>query len=274
MKINKDTIACISMASRPGDLGATIFNASFEHLSLNYIYKPFGVSLDDLSKGVNAIRAFGIRGCGVSMPHKVEVMQYLDEVDEVAKKIGAINTIVNDNGRLTGYNTDFLGAKQIIAEKYDVSGKKALIIGAGGVSRAIIMALKENGADEIFIANRDESKAQTMSSEFDLTLLPYNEINTFSADLLVNATSVGMSPDTSEMIISDEAVNNFSAIMDVVIYPSVTKLMTQAEKSGKVVIAGFNMALYQAAAQFKMYTGIEAPISIMEEHMHKLFSQK
>ena len=118
-----------------------------------------------------------------------------------------------------------------------------MIIGAGGVSRAIIMALKENGARTIYLANRDESKAQAMSDEFGLIFLPYAEINSFTADLLVNATSVGMSPDISEMIISHEAVNNFEAIMDVVIYPSVTKLMAQAEKNGKIVIAGLNMAL-------------------------------
>ncbi|NCN07256.1 shikimate dehydrogenase [Candidatus Falkowbacteria bacterium] len=274
MKIDKDTIACISMASRPGDLGATIFNASFDHLSLNYIYKPFGVTLKNLDKGVNGIRAFGIRGCGVSMPHKVEVMKYLDEIDDVAKKIGAINTIVNNDGKLTGYNTDFFGAKKIISETYNLSGKKVLIIGAGGVSRAIIMALKENGAGEIFIANRNESKAETLATEFELTTLPYDKINDFSADLLVNATAVGMSPDVDEMIILESAIDNFEAVMDVVIYPSVTKLMALAQNKGKVVIAGFNMALYQAAEQFKMYTGVEAPLGVMKENMINLFSQK
>ena len=105
--ISKDTILCISIAERPGSLGATIFNNAFEKLSLDYIYKPLLVKAKDLEIAVLAIRALCIRGCGVSMPHKIEVIQYLDKVDMTAKKIGAVNTIVNNDGTLTGYNTDF-----------------------------------------------------------------------------------------------------------------------------------------------------------------------
>lgn len=261
------------MAKRPGDFGATIFNKSFEHLGLNYIYKPFGIDEENLKAAVNGMRALGVRGCGVSMPHKIPIMEFLDEIDPIAQKIGAINTIVNNNGRLTGFNTDFEGAKRIIKEKYDISGKKVLIIGAGGVSRAIIVALKESNAGEIFITNRDEEKGREMASQFEIKFIPFGERNNFRANLLINATSVGMSPQENEMIIEESAIDNFDAVMDVVVYPNITKLTSRAKEKGKITIPGFSMSLYQAVAQFKMYTGQEAPIEVMSSSMKELFEK-
>src|SRR5438046_2951853 len=136
MKITKDTTCCISIAGSPGNFGATLFNTAFEALSLDYIYKPFRVMPEDLSKAVAGIRAFGVRGCGVSMPHKIKVLDLLDAIDPLAEEIGAVNTIVNNNGKLTGYNTDVSGAMRALKERYDVRGKSAHIIGSGGVARA------------------------------------------------------------------------------------------------------------------------------------------
>lgn len=267
--ITKDTQCCISIAERPGNSGAAIFNASFAALRLDFIYKPFKVVSENLESAINGIRAFGIRGCGVSMPHKINVLKYLDKIDSIAEKIGAINTIVNDNGVLSGYNTDFEGAKKILELTYDVSGKKVLIVGAGGVSRAVIKALKENAAGEIYIANRNEARGKKTAQEFEINYLPYEDRNDFKGNLFVNATSVGMAPLTEEMAINEKSLFYYDAVMDVVAYPNKTLLLQAAENSGKIIIPGFKMALYQAAAQFKLYTGREAPLEIILKTIQK-----
>lgn len=257
-QITKDTTVCISIAERPGNFGATIFNAAFQALGLDFIYKPFAVSSGQLEGVVAGIKSLGIKGCGVSMPHKSEVIKYLDSIDSVAKEIGAVNTIVNERGFLIGYNTDFLGAQRALSEIYDVNQKKVLVIGAGGAAKAITAALKSNGAGSVYVSDRDDNnKGQWRSQSFDL---------------LVNATSVGMAPNNNEMIINENDLNLFDAVMDVVINPPQSLLLKSAEKFGKVTVPGHKMALYQAAAQFKLYTGIEAPMEIMEQSLSKLFN--
>jgi len=269
MTINKDTKCCISIAERPGNFGSTIFNAGFEALSLDFFYKPFKVTEDGLAGAIEGIRSLGIRGCGVSMPHKVKAIKLLDKIDPVAQKIGAINTIVNDDGVLSGYNTDFEGAKRALGESYNVAKKKVLIIGAGGVSRAVILALKENGAGKIYLTNRSEEKGKSLAKEFDINYLDYAERNDFKGGLFVNATSVGMKPQDKDMIIDEDSIVGYDAVMDVVVYPFKTALIKEAERQGKVAIPGFKMSLYQAAAQFKLYTGKNASLEIMAESIKK-----
>lgn len=271
MNINKDTICCISIAEKPGNFGAILFNIIFKALDLNYIYKPFRVSALDLEAAVKGIRAFGIRGCGVSMPHKTEVIKYLDQIDAIAKKIGAVNTIVNDQGVLTGFNTDFVGAKRAINEAYDVQGKDALVIGAGGVARAIVLALKENGARDIFITNRDEQKAKDLSQGFSCHSIPFDRRNEYKAHLLVNATSVGMSPNFEDIVIDEQALDSYEACLDVVVSPRKTRLIQAAESRGIIFVPGFKMALYQGIAQCKLYTSISVPENIVEDAIKSYF---
>lgn len=271
MTITKETKLCISIAARPGDFGTTIFNAAFDALSLDYIYKPFKVEVADLPAAIEAIKVFSIRGCGVSMPHKVSALKYLDRLDSVAEKIGAINTIVNDGGILTGYNTDYYGAKSAIKENYEVKGKKVLLIGAGGAARAIILALKELGAGEIHLANREAAAGQRVAQEFELCYCPFENINDFKGNLLINATPVGMTPETNVMIVRPASLANFEAVMDVVIYPSETLLLKTARAAGKTIIYGFRMSLFQAVYQFELYTGCPAPIEVMAENMKIFF---
>ena len=274
MDITKNTTVCISIAARPGKFGSTIFNAGFQALGLDFVYKPLKVEEKDLADAVANIRDSGIRGCGVSMPHKINILSYLDEIDPIAKKIGAINTVVNDQGILKGYNTDFLGAQRAIKENYDVAGKRVLLIGAGGVSRAIIMALKENKAGEIYLTNRDQAKGQRVAKEFDIGYYSYIKKSSFSGDLLINATPVGMTPNDQEMIIDPKQLQSFKAVMDVVVYPHQTKLLKAAEDLKLAIIPGWQMALYQATAQFKLYTGQEAPLEVMKEQLIKFLSEQ
>jgi shikimate dehydrogenase len=264
MATTKDTQIFISIAERPGNFGANFFNQAFLYSGLDYIYKPFKVLSGDLQKAIDSIRVLGIRGAGVSMPHKQTVIQYLDEVDERTKKIGAVNTIVNKNGRLYGYNTDYVGAHQVIEEIFPVAGKKVLIIGAGGAARAIIVALQDSGAADIMICNRHEERAKMLAQEFDLSYNLFHNKEQIKADLLINATSVGMNPQENEMIVNEKELNNFSAVMDVVIYPSETRLLSTAKLLGKTIIYGQRMTIYQAAAQFKLYTGQEISLDFIK----------
>lgn len=263
MKITKDTVFCISLAARPGNFGATVFNAAFEALSLDFFYKPLQLDEEKLGDAIKGVRALSIRGCSVSMPHKINVLKYLDELDPVVEKIGAANTIVNTDGVLKGYNTDYVGAKRAIEEKYGIAGKKVLIIGAGGVARALIVAALELNPNEIMLTNRHEEKGKELAEEFGLNYVSFKEMS--ACDLLINATSVGMAPDDQEMIVSEDYLSRCEAIMDVVNLPPETKLMKIAKEQGKIVIPGYEMTLNGAAAQFEMYTGQKAPLNVMRK---------
>lgn len=268
--ITKDTQLFVSYAERPGNSGAYMFNAAFHALGMDCVYKPLQVSAQDLKGAVGALRALHIRGCGISMPHKSAVMKYLDEIDSVAQKIGAVNTIVNTDGVLKGYNTDFWGMRKALEEKMDVRGKSALVLGAGGASRAAITALKESGAKDITLANRTDSKARLLARTFRIRHISFDERLAFRADILVNATPVGMAPHAKETIIPKDALNHFSVIVDVVANPLITALIAEAEKKKKMTVSGLRIALHQAAVQFKLYTGRDAPIKAMEKKLKQL----
>lgn len=271
MKITKDTKVCISIAERPGNFGTTVLNTAFQALNLDYIYKPFRVLPKNLEAAIQGIRAFGISGCGVSMPHKREVMKYLNKIDEAAQRIGAVNTLVNDQGVLTGYNTDFEGARRAFEEMYEVRGKKVLVVGAGGVARAILLALKELGASEIWLTNRDEEKGKALAKEFSLHYTPFDQRTARKAHLLVNATSVGMPPHIEETVMEADALANFEAGLDVVVSPQKTRLIQTLEALKIKAIPGFKMALYQGVAQCKLYTGVDAPEALIEEAIRSYF---
>lgn len=273
-KITKDTQLCISMAERPGNFGAIVFNATFEELSLDFVYKPLRVDSHNLAVAIAGIRALGIRGSGVSMPHKINVLKYLDVVDPIAMDIGAVNTIVNKGNVLSGYNTDFYGAKRVLEENYDVLGKKVLVIGAGGASRAIIAALKILGAGEIHISSRDELKAKRLAKFLGIDFLPYKHRNNFDGHLLVNATPVGMAPNTKDLIVEARILVGYEAIMDVVVNPFHTTLIEEASRLGKIIIPGFQMALHQACKQFELYTNIPAPFKTMEKCVRNMLDKK
>lgn len=263
MTINRDTKVCISIAERPGNLGATMFNDAFRELSLNYIYKPFQVDFDDLEKAILAVRTLNIRGCGVSMPHKMKAMEYLDEIDETAKKIGAINTIVNDDGKLKGYNTDYEGARILTKENYSVQDADVLIAGAGGAARAIIQALKDNQAKNIFLVNRDENSGRKLADEFGVVYVGWKDKDILAGELLVNATPLGMKEDDS-CIFEDGTIGKFKAVLDVVVSPQETYLIKKAKELGKIALPGIKMASLQGVAQFKLYTGQDIPAETIE----------
>ena len=257
MKLDTNTQLCISIAAKPSDFGVAVHNAAYEAEGLNFLYFPFSATLESLERMIQGVRDFGIRGCSVSMPFKSQVIQYLDEVDEVARVIGAVNTIVNTDGRLKGYNTDYTGAFEVLPA---LEGKKVLMLGAGGVAAAIGRAVKDKGG-ELYISNRNNGKAQTLASKLSAQVVGWGERESFEAFMLINATSVGM--QSEEMPVSESALDNFEQVYDVIIDPLRSSLIKAAESIGMVAYPGSAMCIGQAAAQFKLYTGRDAPVEVM-----------
>lgn len=273
-KITKDTQLCISISERPGNFGAIVFNATFEKLSMDFVYKPLRVSPHNLASAIEGIRSLGIRGSGVSMPHKINVLKYLDVVDPVALNIGAVNTIVNKDNVLFGYNTDFYGAKKTLEENYCVLGKKVLVIGAGGASRAIIAALKILKAREIHVSNINELKARRIAKSLSIGFLPYKHRNNYDGQLLINATPVGMTPNTKDIIVELSTISKYEAVMDVVVNPFHTAIIDEASRLKKNIMPGFQMALHQACKQFELYTNTPAPFQVMEKIVRNILDKK
>ena len=265
---NKDTVVCISLASKPGNFGMMVHNAAYRALSLNFLYKAF--STDDLPAALAGVRALGIRGCSVSMPFKETAAGLVDELDAAATSIGAINTIVNHQGRLYGYNTDAYGAQQVLARLDLPRDGRLLILGAGGVARAILWAVRSLGYKNIVVTNRSTERLHRWPSSPGWSILPWEERNNYPADLIINATPVGMVPDVDEMPIGDDAIQRSRAVMDVVVTPMETRLIRTARLLGRAVVCGYEMSLQQAARQFELYTGKAAPLQNMEESLRQL----
>ena len=242
-------------------LSPLIHNAAFDHLKLNYLFLAFKVT--HLKEAVDGIRALNLKGVSVTIPHKVAVIDYLDEVEEVAGKIGAVNTIVNRDGRLMGYNTDWSGAIEALEEKVSLKGKTALILGAGGAARAMAFGLKERGA-QFTILNRTVKKAEMLASEVGCNSGGLEDASSISFDMVINTTSVGMFPDTDAIPIKQESLGD-ALVFDMVYNPLKTRLISEAEASGCSTVMGIEMFVNQAAEQFTLWTDREAPRDVMKK---------
>ena len=237
--------------------------AGYRALGLPFTYVPFAVT--DLEAAVRGVRALGIRGAGVSMPFKQAVIPWLDALAPIAARIGAVNTIVNDEGRLTGHNTDWIGAVRALEEVRPLRGSRVLLLGAGGAARAIAFGLIERGA-AVRIANRDRAKAERLAEEIGATAAtPGDEAFAGDHDVLVNATSVGMVEVDARNPVPEGALREGLVVMDVVYKPMTTALVEAARRRGATAIHGGRMLLHQAAEQFRLYTGHEAPLAAMDE---------
>lgn len=247
----------------------SIHNAGYKKLGIDHEFICLRVEVKpkDLKMAMDGVRGLGIRGVSVTMPHKQEVLRYLDKIDKEAKIIGAVNTIVNDNGKLTGFNTDYLGAIVALEKKISLKGKKVAIIGAGGVARAIVYGLTKKGAI-IKIFNRSKERGKKLAQEF---VCEYGSLKTLedvpNMDVVINATSVGMNEDKSS--IDKKLLNKNQIVFDVVYSPKETRLIRNAKEKGAQVILGYEMLLYQGVEQFKLYTGFDAPVDTMREVLVK-----
>jgi len=262
--INADTkICCLIGDPVEHSLSPLIHNAGYQALGINYAYVSFRVS--DIKRAIEGIRGLGIRGASVTIPHKTSAIKYIDKIDPPAEKTGAINTIVNDDGVLTGYNTDGDGALQALEEVTQLKGKKAVLIGSGGAALAIAFGLKAGGV-KLVVLNRTEEKAEKLAEKVNAEgsggLDKLSEIS--SADILINATPVGMSPKTDRSIIPKDLLHNRLTVFDIVYNPRDTRLLIEARERGCAIVYGYKMLLYQATRQFKLFTGLKAPLPVIE----------
>lgn len=239
--------------------------AGYAALGLPYVYVPFRVS-DDLEGALRGMRALGIRGFGVSMPFKIQVLPLLDRLDDLAAHIGAVNTVVNDGGCLTGFNTDAEGALAALSEARSVAGARVLVVGAGGAARAVAFSLTRAGA-RLHLANRSPERASALATELrgafgcdcDSSGLPVLA-RAAEFDVLLNASSAGMQ-GYGDLELPDQLPD---VVMDIVYKPLKTRLIARAEQRGARTVSGGRMLLHQAAAQFRLYTGKVAPMHAME----------
>jgi shikimate dehydrogenase len=266
-------------------MSPVMHNAAFEERGIDYLYIPFRVEKEELGKAIAGMRALNIRGLSVTIPHKIAVIPFLDELDPLAERIGAVNTIVNDDGVLRGYNTDATGFLQALLERgIRPRGKNVVILGAGGASRAISFILAERGA-HLVILNRlleldwAEELASRISQIFtkEVEALELNEENLAKvlekADILVNATSVGMSPNIGEAPIPAKLLKPGLIVFDIVYNPIKTRLLREAEVAGAETIGGLDMLVWQGALAFEMWTGLKAPVKLMREEAIKALQE-
>jgi len=266
-------------------MSPVMHNAAFKEIGIDYVYVPFRVKPEKLGEAISGMRALNIRGLNVTIPHKVTVLQFLDKLDPLAEKIGAVNTIVNEDGVLTGYNTDATGFLQAVLEEgVEPEGKKVVILGAGGASRAISFILADRGADLVILNRRleldwAEELAHRISQTFRqkvsaLELNPENLKKALeSADILVNATSVGMNPDVDQTLVSADLLRPGLIVFDIVYNPVKTKLLREAEAAGAEIIGGLDMLVWQGAIAFEKWTGRQAPVELMREETIKLLKR-
>ena len=252
------------------------------HIEANYVL--WETPQDQLAAKIASLRSSGMLGANITIPYKEVVVQMVDECDPFAARIGAINTIVNRDGRLYGYNTDAPGfitaLKEFDAYPFDCAGKKVVILGTGGAARAAAMGLLEKGIGEVVLLGRTEAHIQnivrhlsTFSVKFHRTthirgtLFGYPEVREILAntDLVVNATPIGLSMDDSKLLIDVDMLPSTALVMDMIFNPSFTLLLRTARAHGCQVLNGLSMLLYQGALAFELWTGRPAPIEIMQK---------
>ena len=248
-------------------------NAAFDALGMDYAYVAFDVNPNDLKTAIEGAQSLNIKGFNVTIPHKVDVMQYLDELDEVARLIGAVNTI--DFKNLKGYNTDGIGAVKAIEEVTSIKNKNVVVVGAGGASRAISFYIAKYGAESLTILNRNESKAESLAGDVSdsglISEVASDSINLIdnyieNADVLIDTTPLGMHPNINdEPIVKAEKMDEDLVVFDAVYNPNETVLLKEAIKANAKPVYGIKMLLYQGAESFKIWTGKTAPVDVMEK---------
>lgn len=277
MKITGDTqVLGIFGCPVKHSLSPLMQNAAIEALGLNYIYIPFEVRPDDLEAAVKGIKALGIAGVNVTIPHKERVIPFLDEITEEARLIGSVNTIENESGKLIGHNTDSSGYIRSLREDagFEPKEKKILVIGAGGAARGIIAGLLMEGASEITIANRTVGKGEMLAKEFGekfkgirIAALPLSSLKDpqvlSSIDLIVNTTSMDLVGEMPEVEFSLTAPS--VVVSDITYKPPVTPFLKKAQDAGRRTIGGLGMLVYQGAISLEIWTSKKAPVEVMKK---------
>ena len=272
MQINSCTrLCCLIGHPVKHSVSPQMHNAAFKELGLNCIYLVFDVLEEMLREAVDGLRSLRILGFNVTIPHKIRIIKFLDELDNSAKLVKAVNTVVQRNGELIGYNTDLYGIEQVLREVDELNCGLGLIIGAGGAGRASAIALTNLGFSEIIIANRTFKRASNLAKQirelgFSAKPILLTDLSRYasSANLIINATPLGMAPNLiSETPLKRDHIKRGSVVLDLVYNPLRTKLLIEAEKAGAYTISGLKVLVAQGARSFKLWTGIDPPIGTM-----------
>ena len=252
-------------------------NAAFGTLGMDYAYVAFDVDPLNLKSAIEGAKSLNIKGFNVTIPHKIEVMKHLDDIDDVAGLIGAVNTI--DFKNMKGYNTDGIGAVKAIEEVTSIKDKNVVVAGAGGASRAISFYIAKYGAETLTILNRNVEKADSLAGDVldsdligDVRSDSISEIRSYidDADILIDTTPVGMHPNVdAEPIVAAEDMHENLTVFDAVYNPNETVLIKEALNAGAKPVYGIKMLLYQGAESFKIWTGREPPVDVMEDALRK-----
>jgi shikimate dehydrogenase len=256
--------------------------AAFQELGLNWRYLTIEVYPDDLEDAMKGLRAMNMRGINLTIPHKVAVLKYLDEVAPDAALIGAVNTVCREENRLIGENTDGKGFLRSLRDDagIDPAGKRVMVLGAGGAARAITVELALAGAQQITLVNRTvergEELVQLLNEKTSITASFFQWDTQYEipsdTDILVNATSIGLFPNVSEKPdIAYETITQAMTVCDVIPNPPHTPFLREAESRGAKTLDGLGMLVYQGAIGFKMWTGLEAPVDVMHQALKKVF---
>ena len=264
-------------------MSPVMHNTAYKKLGLDYVYIPFRVKPEGLEPAVAGLRALNVKGFNVTIPHKVSVIPWLDGLDPLAEKIGAVNTVVNTDGELRGYNTDAEGFLQALLEHgIKPKGKRIAVLGAGGASRAITYIMVGKGA-RVTILNRQqeldwaEDIAQLIRKDLgkEVKVLELGQLAGAieNVDILINATSVGMSPAAEESPVSAHLLNKIPAVFDIVYNPMETRLLREAKAAGARTIGGVDMLAWQGALAFEKWTGQKAPLDLMRGEAVKMLEK-
>jgi len=251
-------------------LSPTIHNAAFRELGLDCTYIGYRIPKVELSSGLESLKSIKVTGFNVTIPHKIEMLKYLDDIDEDCKVIGATNTVVNNDGKLKGYNTDLQGFLEPIKKRnLEIKNSNVLLLGAGGAARAVVMGFVKEKAISITIANRTKENAQSLvdfaqKNGIEAKSCTLDKIDANSGyKFIVNATSIGLKDEPSP--IDTSIINQDTVVYDIVYMPMNTNLIKQSKKIGATVIYGYEMLLSQAVKSFEIWHNIKAPYDIMKK---------
>ena len=252
-------------------LSPQMHNQAFATLDYNGIYLAFRI--EEIEKGMAAVRTMQFKGVSITIPHKVSVMKYLDQIDASAVGIGAVNTITNHNGFLRGSNSDGIGAIRALEEKIAIQSKHCVIIGAGGAARAIGYELSAHGV-QVTIVNRSISKGEKLAADLKASFKPLSDFKKTSAQILINTTPVGMTPYQTACPLATSVIQPGMVVMDIIYNPLQTQLLKSAQAKGCLTIDGLAMFVYQGGAQFELWTGLKPPLSIMRASVCKALEKR
>ncbi|MCS5968047.1 shikimate 5-dehydrogenase [Klebsiella variicola subsp. variicola] len=261
--INRDTLLCISLAGRPGNFGTRFHNYLYDKLGLNYLYKAF--TTKDIEAAVKGVRALGIRGCAVSMPFKESCIPFLDAIDPSAKVIDSVNTIVNDDGKLTGLNTDYIAVKSLIASHRLDTNARVMIQGSGGMGKAVIAAFRDAGFRDVIIAARNRQRGLALAKQYGFPVAAPARRDRSRDSGQCHTAGHGRGAESNTLAFSKAMVAQASVVFDVVALPAETPLIRLAQQRGKQTISGAEVIALQAVEQFALYTGVRPDNALVAE---------